>query len=419
VRSALLLIALAGCPAKRTSVETNIATPSEGTALAVYITDGTAAFAVIDDRRIITVGKDGVLLDRIDPAAQLPTLVIEPLDGKPFRVQRCARERIDTTPTGLVQLAQPRPPVRPDAPDPQLPVPTLGVLSPLVRCLVEAPPGEHFVRVLHVAPIAGFRAHHDVTFSGPSGDQPSGDLVGAGNKAGYDGDAKLVSRYSFVTPAWSGRKASLSLFDGKPGREIAPREIARGSIVLDGTAAVFANAERTVPARTRVVYDGAVRDATVAHTELTWGRESRRQVHTVLELEGVELPFGVVDAHVTLDQKKRDVVVPVREREIIGKTLRLALWVEDALHGVRRNTTETYVRNNGKVIRQQFQLSVASSSDAPREVWIEERLRPLEKRTLINPPEGLVVEDHVARIKLEIPPKGTEQIDFAVAYDGL
>nr|MBA2545147.1 hypothetical protein [Deltaproteobacteria bacterium] len=77
------LVWVAGCPAKHRAIENvPVARPSEGTAIAIYVADST--FAVIDDRREVTVANGAVVLDRIDPAAQLPSLVIEPLDSAPF-----------------------------------------------------------------------------------------------------------------------------------------------------------------------------------------------------------------------------------------------------------------------------------------------------------------------------------------------
>lgn len=400
VLAAAMLGVLAACPGPRVAVvEATVATPAEGTSLAIYRVDARTAFAVIDDRRMVTVTGGSVLLDRIDPAARLPSLVLEPLDGKPFAVTACARERTDHTPAALEHLARARPPIRPDAPDPELPVPPAGVLSPVVRCAVHAPPGQHFIRVVHVAPITGFHAHHEIAFAGDH--------------------ATMASQYSFVTPGWSGRRAALTMFDGPPGRETPPRELARGAIVLDGAAAVFANAERRVPARVRVIYDGAVRDPETAATHPAWGRETRRTVHAVLELEDVEVPTGVIDVRIALpDQPTREVVVPANEREVVGRTLRLGLWVDEALHGARRTTVTSDQRPNGKALRQRFQISVSNRSEHPREIWIEERLRPL-KREIVDPPPGQTVIDHVARLKVTLPPGGTHEIDFSVIYRGL
>jgi hypothetical protein len=394
---AFVAIVLAGCPAKHAVIESNIAIPSEGTAIAIYVADTT--FAVIDDRRTVTVTDGHVLFDRIEPAAQLQTLVIEPLDKLPFRSTSCARERIDNTPAALDQLAKPRPPARPGTPDPALPALPVAVLSPLVRCAVDAPPGKHFVRVLHVAPVIGYRANHKVVATGTT--------------------ATVTSRFSFTTPAWTGRKAELSLFDGRPGAEVAPRPIARGTISLDGTHAVFANPPRSVPARLRYVYDGAIRDPQIAVTDVAWGRESRRTVGAVLELEGVPLPIGHVDVEVSDDSARRTAIVPPREREVIGKMLRLGLWTDEGLHGVRRNVVETYQLPDGKVIKQRLQLSVANASDVPREVWIEERLRPKAKHQIENAPAAQTIVDGIARSKLTVEPKGTATIDFTITYSQL
>ena len=75
---ALLLLALAGCPAKRTVVE-NIALPPAGTTLAVYLgKDPGSAIALIDDRQHVAVANHAILLDRIEPGSH-PILIERPI----------------------------------------------------------------------------------------------------------------------------------------------------------------------------------------------------------------------------------------------------------------------------------------------------------------------------------------------------
>ena len=80
-----------------------------GIAITVYQV-GERSYGVVDDRRVVAVAGGTILLDRIDGAAPLQALVIEPL-GNPgaLRVTACARENLG---------------IRREA----------GLPSPLVRC---------------------------------------------------------------------------------------------------------------------------------------------------------------------------------------------------------------------------------------------------------------------------------------------
>ncbi len=423
MRTIWLLLALAGCPAKQTIVD-NVAvpSPSDGTSIAVYLgRDPGTAVGMIDDRRSVVVGDrsaadrsaadrsaadQSILLDRIDPAAGLQTLVIEPLDRtKSLRVGVCARERIDRSTQGLETLAQPRPPAKQGQPRPALPQIAPPVLSPLVRCTVDAAPGTYFVRVLQITALPTFKTFHQVSY--------------AGNER-----ATITTRFSFTTLAWSQRRADLTVFDGLPGGEVTPRAIARGIVVLDGTAAVLANPPVETTARLIRLFDGAIRDPLVTPNDPAWGKDSKRAVMTTLELDGIELTSGQVDVHVApIDGPSRDVVVQPRDRDRIGEgksaVQRLGLAPEDTLHGLRRNIVESFARADGKAIRQRLSLSVANASDQPRPVVIEERLRPHGKRQLINLPARARVVGDVLRVDAVVEPGATEQLELTVMYTGL
>ncbi len=388
--------ALAACP-HHTTVDAPVARPAEGIAIAIYQPPGKPPFAVVDDRRTLEVTGDTVSLDRIDPAGALPSLVIEPLDGARFKVETCVRDRIDASAAALDQLAQSR--ARPDvtAPtDPRNQAPPLGVLSPLVRCRVAAAPGKHFVRVLHVAPTIAFRAFHAIKLDGER--------------------AQVASRFSLATPAWKSR-ADVVLYEGLPGTGDPPKPLARGVVALDGATAILTNPARSVPARLRRIYDGAVRERDQLPIDPGWGRESRRAVFVVLELDDTQLPIGVLEVHAGLpDEPVRDVMVSEPDRELVGTTLRVPLWIDDTLHGVRRNDVDTFPGPRGRVIQQRLQLSVSSTADTARDVWIEERLRPL-KRDVRGTPAKPVIEGDIARTKLTVPPHGTERVSYTIHYD--
>src|SRR5690349_7324644 len=83
VARSLAAMALA-CTAARPSAPSRTAEP--GLAIAVYAAAGRAPYAVIDDRRWIDLDGDAIELDRVDPRAQLPSLVVEPLAGGSLEV---------------------------------------------------------------------------------------------------------------------------------------------------------------------------------------------------------------------------------------------------------------------------------------------------------------------------------------------
>ena len=387
---ALLLLALAGCPAKRPVIE-NIAVPPAGTTLAVYLgEDPAGAIALIDDRQQISVANNTFLLDRLAPGAQ--PILIESLDRLPdpqFRVGACTHERIANS--SLELLGTPRVAAKSGRPRQPLPTPPPGVVAPQLRCAVTAAPGTHLVRVVQHAPMPGFQTFHE---------------------AHYDGGerAKLTTRFVIRSLAWGKQRASLTVFEGLPGGDRSPSPIARGEVVLDGTTTVLANPPISAPARLRVIYDGGVTSA-AAPTELAWRRDSRTAVVTVLELDGVALPAGQIDVHFS-GIELRDATVAQRERERIGDTLRLQLDAVTALRGERRTTAE----KTGKLIEQRITLTVTNLSDDPKPVSIEERLRPGVKRTKLElPPVAKLVGDTV-RADVVVPPHGNQRLEIKVTY---
>ena len=159
--------------------------------IAIYRRDGVDGYAVVDDRRWIDVAGGALEIDRVDPRADLPSLVIEPLAGGALQIGACLRDRL------------PR-----------------AAFAPLLRCAALGAPGRHLVRALYVVPGLGYRAQHDVAMTAA-------------------GQAAVVSRFAVVTPAWQVR-AELALFDGTPGGPHPAREVVRGTAMLDGGIAVLA-----------------------------------------------------------------------------------------------------------------------------------------------------------------------------------
>jgi hypothetical protein len=403
VRARRLLAAGAALAACRAASVAPVAPPPGGVAIALYARAG-GGYGVVDDRRWVDIDGGELVLDRIDPGAALPSLVIEPVAGGPLEVGACLRDRI-----AAPRISSPGAP--PGAPRDAIgatrsSAPADAVLiadqvGPVLRCHVEGPPGRYLVRLLYVTPRLGYRVQHDIAMTAPD-------------------RAEVASRFAIATPAWRTR-AEIALFDGAPGGEPPPREVARGSIALDGGTAVLAVPARAVAARLRRVYDGAVDPA--AGTQVRdardprWAAESHAAVWVWLELaELAELPPGPVRAHVELaGEPIRDADVPAAGRRHSGGELRLPLWIDDALRGKRDRWTEA---PGDAAITDRFVISVANRGDAAREVWIEEALRPAARRTISHAwPRAPELGRQRLRLALAVAPGAVERARFVVEYE--
>jgi hypothetical protein len=419
---ALLVVMAVGCGAPHAQTpEAVTATPREGIAIAIYA-NGDRSYAVVDDRRRIAIRSAQMLLDRIDPAASLQSLLVEPLDARDeIHVTACARERVDDSAAGLQSLAQARG-ERPkrllvvrdmhdDAPERfeyidtgqmEPPVlPAAHVLSPVVQCTVTARAGDRLVRIMHVTSAIAFRTVHELTLVDPD-------------------RAQLTTRFAIATPAWATR-AEVTLFEGIPGDEVPPRELVHGTIVLDGSTAILdGGPTREVPAHLRTIYDGAkIEDSEdIKPNDIAWARESRHQVWEWLEVTA-PLASGTLRAHVELPgSAPRDVAVEpaLRQRTRDGAVSRFPLWIDDDLVGTRKRTID---RADGVIITDRLQLTIANIGDRPREVWIEEPLRPAARRRTISQPwpgRPQLVND-LARVKLTLAPGHTERMGFTMDYE--
>ena len=419
---ALVFVGLAACGAKAAAPAERVATPTEGVAIAIYAGEG--GYAVIDDRRFIDITGDNIVLDDIDASSPLESLVIEPLGPEAIRVGACVRERLDDSPEALASLAEARG-ARPkkvivihEASDREHPyhledsktiepavLPKPSVLSPLVRCRVEGPRGRHLVRVMQVSTSTSFVTHHDITMT--TADR-----------------ATVVTRFAITAPAWHGERAAVTLFDGQPGGKTPPTQIATGVVVLDGSTGLLATQPREVAARLRSIYDGAKleNEEEVKPDDIVWGRESRHQVWVWLELTGAKVAAGPVRAHVELADSRsngpstsRDVEIAPELRQVSGDDERWPLWVDEDLVGSRRRRID---RADGVVITDTLDLAVSNLGGEPREVWVEERLRPSKRRTLSHAwPNKPAFAKGVARTKLTLAPGQTERLGFTIDYE--
>ncbi|MBL0213476.1 MAG: hypothetical protein IPQ07_06325 [Myxococcales bacterium] len=401
-RWALVTVLACACHPPR-PVET-IATPPAGISMAFYQAAG-KSYTVVDDRRWVVVRGGLLLLDHIDPGAALPSLVIEPLGGGALTVGQCDRdhETQQLSPDAALERygawqerrrqravdgeleAEPEP-----APDS-----TISVVSPVVRCTATGGEGKQLVRVLYVSTSLAYHAQHDLTMT--TGDR-----------------ATIATRFAIATPSWGGT-AEVSLFEGLPGGELPAALLARGALTLDGSTTVLGAPPRETPAAARRIFDGAIRAGVGNASDPTWGRDSVHAVWLWLELPGVALSPGPVHAHLELPGEAiRDVEIPSAGREEIHGGTRLPLWIDDQLRGIRNRIV---AGADGASLVDRFVISVSNLGTEPREVVIEEKLRPAKRRAIKTGwPTKPVISTDVVRTKVSVPPGGTERVGYAIEY---
>ncbi|MBA3461992.1 MAG: hypothetical protein H0T46_18680 [Deltaproteobacteria bacterium] len=402
MRLAAALVALAAChPPSRPET---IATPAPGITMSFYRA-GARSYTVVDDRRTVEVRGGMLLLDHIDPGAALPSLVIEPLGGSTLVVGQCDRDHETHTlapDDALAKFGQwqerRRQRIADGDPDPDpdpAPDGTVDVVSPVVRCNASGAQGPQLVRILYVSSGLTYSAQHAVTMTGAD-------------------RATIATRFAIASPSWGGR-AEVVLFEGVPGGDKPALELARGSLALDGSTSVLGAPPRETPARVRRVYDGATRTGVGDASDPTWGRDSVQAVWVWLELEGATLSPGPTHAHLELPGETiRDIDVPSAGRQHTRTGTRLPLWIDDQLRGLR---TRAVVGSDGASLTDRFMVSISSTAAEPREVWIEEKLRPAKRRTLKAgwPTKPLLGAD-TARTKVLVKPGGVERLGYSIEY---
>jgi hypothetical protein len=410
------------------------ATPTAGVSIALYA-GSAGGYAVIDDRRWVDVTGGALWLDDIDAGAELPSLVIESLSGKPLALGACTHERMpqpdddgSAVPNAVVDLEpnsapEPSMPVvggRPYVdgrprdvslpPPPPPPPPAAYAPSPAIRCEVRGGSGRRLIRVLYSSAALVYRGEHDIALTGASADAQR---------------ARIATRFAIATPRWRPRdgaavRADAVLYDGVPGGDKPPVELARGRIAVDGSTAIIALPARDAAARLRRVYDGGLAsDATIPPTQTEWNVGSQTEVWVWLELAGIELPPGPLLVHAELPGEPiRDVVVPGDNAvvDMVGKmpTLRVPAWVDDDLHGSRTRTP--LGASEGHII-DRVSLNVIDLGDVPREVWLEERIRPAHRRIVSHAfPDKPVLHGDTLRTKLVVKPGEAVRAGYVVEY---
>lgn len=367
MRRALVAAAVAACSGPRAPASV----PAAGLAISVY-SGPDRTQAVIDDRRVIDVAaeRSTIWLDRIDAAAALSTLVIEPLGGRALAFDQCARPRLGD-----------------------------GVISPLVACAVRGPPGRHLVRV------------HYVTASFPRIDAQHEIAVTADR-------ATIATRYTLVTPAW-GVRAELALFDGLPGGTDAPRALASSRAALDGGTAILHVPPRTVPARLVRVFRGDAPEPFPARNQST-----RDDVRVMLELDDPQLRPAPAYVRVADGPDRGELATAYTATG--GAAPRIPLWGDPLLRGTRHIVVDAGSR--GAAVTRVI-TSIKNAGDAPREVWIEEELPRARYRRIARPsgrfarapigrrhPKLPALAGDIARAVVVVAPRETVVLDYTVEY---
>ena len=393
--------------------------PDAGVAIALYDKGTGDGYGVVDDRRWVEIVGTSVLLANVDPGAELASLVIEPVDSA-LRIGQCVRERMPDRPAPqdaleayaeaqrrrrmeeLRRRMEANPPNRPATRDPPgddaEPDAEAGQFVPVVKCAVTAKPGRYLVRILYVTKALGYRAQHDIEVRDAT-------------------HAAVTSRFAIVTPVWKTR-AELALYDGVPGGERAPREVARGNVTLDGSVSVLGVPTRDVPVALQRIYEGAVVTSTDS-TDVAWGRDSEQAVRVWLELAKLRLAPGPIRVHLELaGEGIRDLDIAQQMRaqdDAADAPLRLPLWVDESLRGSRQRIVEY---NDGGSITERYIFSVANLGEADREVFVDEPMRTAARRKLERAwPKKPTVDHNLLRNKLLVKSGRIERTGYTMTYD--
>jgi len=363
MRRALPALALAGC----LHAAHPASAPVPGVTIAIY--DGKTPYAIVDERRVVELDGDELVLDHVVPGAELASLWISVLDDHGIAIDRCARSTLEV----------PRPAKRGPAVE----------ISPIVRCHVRGGHGRHLVRVVYIAP--GFDATIEHAVAVTEADR-----------------ASVGSRFVIATPAWRER-GEVVVYEGE-GDE--PRELARADVALDGARAIISAPVREVAAHVRRIYTGAMPSPDLDPSVDSWHAESTRDVWVWLELELGELSPGKLFVHVELPgQAPRD--VDVDHAIAVGDRLRVPLWTDPELSGVRQRISST----TGDDRVEQLSLAVANLGGSPREVWIEEQARPGKHRRITGAvPAAPTIDGDVLRSIVTVAPRAIEHVRYVVLY---
>ena len=381
----------------RARVEPPVRTPGEGVTISIY-QDADRRYAVVDDRRWVDVVGGAVEIDEVPPDVALASLVIEPLAGAALEVGAC--RRLASLGPGGAAAAQ----LEEDGAGQAQLVAATGdpgrtFRSAQLTCAVRGAGRRHLIRIHYVAPSLGYRALHEVSMT--QADR-----------------AELSSRFAIVAPRWrrAGVRAELALYAGLPGGPRAPIVLARGAISLDGSTQLVISAPRSLPARLVRVFGGDARSDDADPRDPSWRGDAHHEVRVWLELElgTSSVAEGPVHVHLEVpDEGRRELDLQATDRVSSGGQLRLPLWIDPTLHGIRLRVVDGDAATGTLIDR--LRISVSSSASLPRVVWVEEALRPARRRTIraARPARPQVTGD-LARTLLELAPGATARTSYVV-----
>ena len=372
-----------------------------GVSIALY-RGGTPAtsYGMVDDRRWIDLDDHELVLDDVDAGASLASIVIEPLEGLPLAVDRCAREAWPTLPADAPPRSErprPRDALGVRSNDPGVATNPAATVAPSVRCSVRGAPGRRLVRILYVSHSLTYTTQHDLAMA--SSDR-----------------AALATRFTFATPNWH-EHAEVVLFDGAPRGEHPPSELGRGAVQLDGSIAILASKPRAVAARLVRIYDGAIASLVVDPSDVHWAAESSHFVWVWIELADTTLSPGPMHVRIGVpDEPVRELDLPSPLRaSATGSGVRVPLWPDDMLRGTRVRLAESSAPAE---ITERLLLSISNLGEVPREVWVEEHARKARHRRIDRAwPKPPLATGDIVRATLEVKPHATERAGFTVTHE--
>lgn len=392
----------------------------DGLSVAVYtsLVGPGGGFAVVDDRRVIEVTGDSIIIERVAPGATLSSLIVEPLGDSSLRIGECSREALALPPPAeadadgevaagsdayLLPVRQPpiaeeivipgRVPVE-GRPRDSEPTPSLSpvVDSPIVRCTVVSGRGTHRVRILYVTPDVTFTAHHDIAMSTPEA-------------------ATVTTRFALPTPDLDMR-GEVTLYAGMPGpgRDETPVEVGRGEVTLDGSISLFGGPTREVRARLRRMWRSA--DASTANED-AYRAQQVRPVRVWLELEG---PLQSGDATLRVDlpyEPPMPQSIPAEAIERGANVTRMPVRDDADLISLHESRP---LRARDEAARERFSISISNAGPVAREVVVVYALTKGKAHTVESSwPVAPTIERDLAKSKVQIEANSVGRLRYIVS----
>ncbi len=269
--------------------------------------------------------------------------------------------------------------------------------SSQVRCRTHGAPGRHLIRIAYATTGVAWHAVHHV--------EVAIDDKGVGT-------ATIRTGFQIDAPGWSG-DADVALWrglPGQPGEDVAPERVWAGRAGL-GTQVTVWSEPKQLPAHTAAIYRGAIVSPSDSPTDPYWRQQSQSEVRTWLVIDG-QLPPGSAIAAVVIGGAPARVVQAELTRE--GTSARMPLWTDPELRGLR---TKTYQSGDEHGLREHLAFSVANLSAGPRQVWIEEELRPARRHQVQHARPKIDVADGWLKVELTVPAGGLGRATCDVVYD--